>query len=109
MKPLFKFLLISLAAMVFAIPLPAQEEPAVPPTEQEAAVTREPMDKMADSVTKMAEMCMMMMMQQKMSGMPAKMGAAMVIGVLLLVALALFIVLEVQWIRYWSRVLKERR
>jgi hypothetical protein len=94
--------------MVFAIPLPAQEEPATPPTEQQAAMTMEPVDKMADSVTNMAEMCMMMM-QQQMSGMPAKMGAAMVIGVLLLVTLVLFIVLEVQWIRYWSRVIKERR
>ena len=63
------------------------------------------MDKMSDSVTKMSEMCQMMM-KKEMAGAPYKMAAGLAIGVLLTAALVLFVILEVQWIIYWSRLLK---
>lgn len=63
------------------------------------------MDKMSDSVTKMSEMCQMMM-KKEMAGAPYKMAAGIGLGGLFLIALVLFIILEIQWIVYWSRLLK---
>ncbi len=63
------------------------------------------MDKMSDSVTKMSEMCQMMM-KKEMAGAPYKMAAGIGLGALLLVALVLFVILEIQWIIYWARLLK---
>jgi hypothetical protein len=54
-------------------------------------------------------MCQMMM-QREAQMRPYWMTAAGVVGLLLTVALVLFIVLEVQWIRFWSvRIKTEQR
>jgi hypothetical protein len=57
---------------------------------------------MSDSVTKMSEMCQMMM-RNEMATMPYKVATGITI-----VALVLLIVLEIQWIKYWSRILKRQ-
>jgi hypothetical protein len=64
----------------------------------------EGMEKMSDSVTKMSEMCQMMM-KKEMATMHYKIGAGITIVVLLTIALVL-LVFEIQWIKYWSRILK---
>ena len=61
---------------------------------------------MSDSMTKMAEMCQTMMSHEK-AAIPYVIGASALFSVLLLVALVLLIVLEVLWIRYWVRGLKQ--
>jgi hypothetical protein len=68
--------------------------------------TMQSMDKMATTVTRAAEMCEMMM-QKEMAMMPYKIGAGITVAVLLFIALILFIVLEIQRIIYWSRLLKQ--
>jgi membrane protein YdbS with pleckstrin-like domain len=62
---------------------------------------------MSDSVTKMSEMCQMMM-RNEMATMPYKVATGITIVVLLAIALVLLIVLEIQWIKYWSRILKRQ-
>jgi hypothetical protein len=52
-----------------------------------------------------AEMCMRIMQSEK-AAMPYIIGVSVLFGLLLFVALVLFVVLEIQWIKYWSRVLK---
>lgn len=65
------------------------------------------MDRMAESMTSMANMCRMMMeMEMEMAGRPWKMAALAVFGTLGTIALALFIVLEIQWIRLASLKIK---
>lgn len=59
------------------------------------------MDKMAQAVTRVANACETMM-QKEMAAMPWIHGAAITFGVMLFIALTLFIVLEIQWIRHWS-------
>lgn len=66
------------------------------------------MDKMAEAMTSMAEMCQTMM-QGEMKMMPWKMGAGVIIGSILTIALVLFVVLEIQWIRYWSLRIKSEK
>lgn len=63
------------------------------------------MDSNSDSMKQMAEMCMRMMQSEK-AAMPYIMGVSVLFGLLLFVALVLLIVLEIQWIKYWSRILK---
>ncbi len=38
--------------------------------------------------------------------MPYIIGTAVLFGLLLFIALVLFIVLEIQWIKHWGRILK---
>lgn len=66
------------------------------------------MDKMADAMTSMAEMCRTMM-QGEMKMMPWKIGAGVIVGSILTLALALFVVLEIQWIRYWGLRIKSEK
>jgi len=66
------------------------------------------MDKMATTVTRMAEICEQMM-KKEMASMPYKLAASISLGVLVTVVLLLLAVLEVQWIIYWSRLLKEQK
>lgn len=61
---------------------------------------------MSDSMTKMSEMCVAMMQQEK-AAMPYLIGAGVLFGVLLTVALVLLIVLEIQWIKHWAKVLRQ--
>jgi hypothetical protein len=63
------------------------------------------MDSNSDSMKQMAEMCMRMMQSEK-AAMPYIIGVSVLFGLLLFIALVLLIVLEIQWIKYWSRVLK---
>lgn len=58
-----------------------------------------------DSMKRMADMCQEMMKGEK-AMMPYIVGASVVFGVLLFIALVLLVVLEIQWIKYWSRLLK---
>lgn len=62
---------------------------------------------MAESMKAMADMCRQMM-EREMAMMPAKMAAYAVFGLLLAIALVLLIVLQVQWIMYWKRLLGSR-
>jgi hypothetical protein len=57
----------------------------------------EGMEKMSDSVTKMSEMCQMMM-KKEMAGARYKMAAGAAFGVVLFLDLLLLVVLETQWI-----------
>jgi hypothetical protein len=66
------------------------------------------MDKMATTVTRMAEVCEQMM-KKEMVAMPYKLAAGISLGVLVTIVLVLLVVLEVQWIIYWSRLLKEQK
>lgn len=86
-------------------PAPA-EQPAAAPAQTTQSM--QGMDRMSDSVTKMSEMCQMMM-KKEMAGAPYKMAASIGLGVLLLIALVLFVILEVQWIIYWSRLLRAQK
>ena len=63
---------------------------------------------MARAVTGMAEMCEMMMKKEK-AALPYLGAAAVTLGVLLFTVLVLLVVLQVQWIIYWSRLLKAQR
>lgn len=66
------------------------------------------MDKMAPTVTPAVEMCEMMMKKEK-EGAPFKKAAGLTLGLLFLTALVLFVILEVPWIIYWSRLLKAQK
>lgn len=66
------------------------------------------MDKMAESVTKMSEMCQMMM-QKEMANARCKMVAGIAFGVVLFLDLLLLIVLEIQWIIYWGGKLRSEK
>ena len=63
------------------------------------------MDSNSDSMKQMAEMCMRMMQSEK-AAMPYIIGTSVLFGLLLFTALVLLIVLEVLWIKHWSRILK---
>jgi hypothetical protein len=95
----------------------AQENPATPGLAQSQTPIAQPtpspqmqgmpgMDKMSDSVTKMSEMCMAMMEKEN-AMMPFIASISAIFGVLLFIALFLLVVLEIQWIKYWSRILKQ--
>lgn len=81
---------------------------AVAPAEQQTSATTQNMDKMATTVTRMAEMCEMMMQKEK-AAMPYIAAAGITFGALLLIALILFVILELQWIIYWKRLLKGQK
>lgn len=66
------------------------------------------MKEMARSMKSMADMCRMMM-EREMQFRPVWIAVAAVVGTLLTVALALFVVLEIQWIRHWNHRLKSER
>ena len=79
---------------------------------QESAQPSQPspdnMEKMATTVTSMAEVCKQMM-DHEMALMPYKIAAGICLGLLITVVLLLLVVLEVQWIIYWSRLLKAQK
>ena len=66
------------------------------------------MSLMARSMAAMADTCKMMM-EREMSSRPVKMAALAVLGALGTVALLLFIVLEVQWIRWWNLKIRTQK
>ena len=75
---------------------------------EQSAQSMQKMDKMSDSVTKMSAMCQMMM-QKEMAGARCKMVAGIAFGVVLFLDLLLLVILEIQWIIYWSRLLKAQK
>ena len=78
--------------------------------QQDSASRQAPpeMREMAQSMKSMAEMCRTVM-EREMQSRPIWIAAVVILGSLLTLALVLFIVLEVQWIRYWSYRLKIER
>jgi hypothetical protein len=66
------------------------------------------MEQMATSVTQMAEMCKMMM-NKEMATMHYKIAAGIAFALILFIDLLLLAVLEIQWIKYWSRILKRQK
>jgi hypothetical protein len=66
------------------------------------------MDRMADAMTAMAQMCQTMMQREDRTLRYVVIGAC-VVGAFLLIALILFIVLEVQWIRFFGLRIKTER
>lgn len=104
-------LLVSIAATVVL----SAQQPS-PPTEtnqtnqMDMRMTQhmQEMDSMAKSMKNMADVCRMMM-EKEMRSAPLKIGAIVGLGSLFLVALILFIVLEIQWIRFWSIRIKTER
>ncbi len=64
------------------------------------------MDSNSDSMKQMAEMCIRMMKSEK-AAIPYIIGSSVLFGLLLFIALVLLIVLEIQWIKYWSRILRQ--
>ncbi|KJS01484.1 MAG: hypothetical protein VR65_08685 [Desulfobulbaceae bacterium BRH_c16a] len=65
------------------------------------------MDKMATTMTRMAEICELMI-KREMATFPYMIAAGIGFGVIVTLVL-LLLVLEVQWIVYWSRILKEQK
>ena len=61
-----------------------------------------------ESMKRMADMCQQMMQKEK-AAMPFIIGSSVLFGVLLLIALVLLIVLEIQWIKYWARLLQAQK
>jgi uncharacterized membrane protein YeiB len=89
-------------------PMQMQNPTVTSPSAEQSNQQMQKMDRMADSVTKMSEMCQMMMKNEK-AAMPFIISASVLFGLLLFVALVLLIVLEIQWIKYWSRILKSEK
>ena len=65
------------------------------------------MDSTPDSMKQMAEMCQKMMRNEE-AAMPYIIGASVPFGVLLFVALVLFIILEILSIKYWRRIVRDK-
>jgi uncharacterized membrane protein YeiB len=110
---LIKTLATTVALVFLLAPVPAifsqTSSPSASPTpamQMQEMNQMAGMQKMSESVTKMSEMCQMMM-NKEMAGMHYKIAAGIILVVLLIIVLALLIVLEIQWIKYWSRILKQ--
>jgi hypothetical protein len=84
----------------------AEDRPTAPA--MPAADTSTDMSEMASAMKSMADMCRMMM-EREMQSRPYLLIAGAAVGVLVLVALVLFIVLEVQWIRLLGVRIKAER
>lgn len=82
-----------------------QAEDADAPAADQDARSESEMDKMATTVTRMAQMCEQMMAKD-MRMMPWKMAAGLGLGTVVAIDLLLLMVLEVQWIIYWWRRLR---
>jgi len=120
-KLLATIFLLALTGSVLVAQQPTAEVSATPPPQNQSLSAAAPsspgqqnigqsqaMDKMATTVTRAAEMCEMMM-KKEMEGAPFKKAAGLALGLLFLTALVLFVILEVQWIIYWSRLLKTQK
>lgn len=111
-NPRMRAFLFALVAAVLPFSLSsAQEPPAQTPSpvavSTPSAASSSQMSDM-QAMNEMAKMCTTMMAQEK-AAMPYIIGTGITFGVLLFVALLLLVILEVQWIVYWSRVLKKQR
>ena len=77
-------------------------------TQGSAAEQREQMQGMAEAMKAMAQTCQMMM-ERDMAARPLMLAAGWAIAALALVALVLFVVLEVQWIRFFRLRIKQEQ
>lgn len=68
--------------------------------------SKDSMNSIAASMKAMADMCREMM-EREMAAMPYKMAAYIFFGLLLTTVLILLVALQVQWIIYWKRLLKD--
>jgi hypothetical protein len=101
-------LLIALTSVVDAQPSPdTPPSPSTPTVQAGSAVgaaseatQMAEMQSMAKSMTAMADTCRLMM-EMEMKSWPVKVAAMAIVGPLVVIALLLFVVLEVQWIRFW--------
>lgn len=92
-----------------ALPLASPANaPQIVPGPGPAGTDQQAMKEMARTVTRMAEMCEMMMKKEK-AALPYLGAAALTLGSLLFAVLVLLVVLQVQWIIYWSRLLHTQR
>jgi len=103
------FTILALGICPFALaqtdPSPA---PAVSPSAQTTPTQQmQGMDSTPDSMKQMAEMCQKMMRNEE-AAMPYIIGASVPFGVLLFVALVLFIILEILSIKYWRRIVRDK-
>ena len=81
--------------------------PAISPSAQMTPTQQmQGMDSSSDSMKQMAEMCQKMMRNEE-AAMPYIIGASVLFGVLLFIALVLFIILEILWIKCWRRILRD--
>jgi hypothetical protein len=96
---------------LFASALPLFGQTASPTPSPTAATQTQGMNQMSgmdsnsDSMKQMSEMCMRMMQSEK-AAMPYIISVSVLFGLLLFIALVLLVVLEIQWIKHWNRVLK---
>jgi hypothetical protein len=99
------FLLVSAQPVFSQAPSPAASP--TPAMQMQEMNQMAGMQKMSDSMTKMSEMCIAMVEKEK-AMMPVIVTISGIFGLLLFVALLLLVVLEIQWIKYWSRIPKGR-
>jgi hypothetical protein len=114
MKKSRKIVIMFTAALLLLAPLAVAQQTTPqtsPPMEMQSPPQTQPassaqqteqmqnMDKMATSMTQMAEMCKMMMNKQ-MAGMPYIVTAGIAFGVVVFLDLLLLLILEIQWIVY---------
>ena len=110
-KPNLTTLALTICLAFFASTLTVFGQTPSPAASPTAAMQTQDMNQMpgmdsnSDSMKQMAEMCMRMMQSEK-AAMPYIISVSILFAVLLFIALVLLIVLEVQWIKYWSRILK---
>lgn len=103
--------LLSAYAVEDRLPEQTNAQPAANQTNQsdiQMMQHMQEMDTMAKSIKSMADVCRMMM-EKEMRSRPLKMAALSVLGTLGVAALALFVALEIQWIRFWSVRIKTER
>jgi len=81
-----------------ALPILSQNSLPTPTMQMQEMNQMTGMDKIANSVTKMSEMCQMMM-NKEMAAMHYKVAAGIILVVFLIIVLALLIVREIQWIK----------
>lgn len=117
MKTRVKFTVFLLSALGFVSAFGQEGQSTNPASnarsEADQANTRwmqhmEEMEAMAKSMASMADVCRTMM-EKEMQHFPLKLAAIIALGTLLTIALVLFIVLELQWIKFWSVRIKTER
>lgn len=110
-KPNLTTLALTVCVAFFAFTLTVFGQTPSPAASPTAAMQTQGMNQMpgmdsnSNSMKQMAEMCMRMMQSEK-AAMPYIIGVSVMFGLLLFIALVLFVLLEIQWIKYWSRILK---
>lgn len=105
LKLLVTMFLLTLISSVVLAQQPSAEVSATTPKQMQSAGQMQNMDKMASTLTRVAEMCETMM-KKEMASAPYRMAAGIAFGGVLFIDLLLLAVLEVKWIKYWSRKLK---